>query len=60
MISFISTGPTRIPFLGTLIQIAMADPVSYIAMDKLSKKYGDIMSVQFGFLDASKSNRRGY
>ena len=45
-------GPTKIPFLGTLIQVGMADPTSYIGLDKLSKKYGDLMSIKLGFVDA--------
>jgi hypothetical protein len=38
-----------------LVQIGLADPRSYIALDKLSKKYGDIMSVKLGFVDAGKN-----
>jgi hypothetical protein len=47
-------GPTNLPILGSLVQIGMEDSRNYIAMDKLAKKYGDIMSVKLGYLDASK------
>jgi len=40
--------------LGTLPQIAAASPVSYIAMDKLTKQYGDLMSVKMGMVDAGQ------
>jgi len=42
-------GPYRFPILGSIPQILMADPsFPHKAFTKLSKKYGDLMSVGMG------------
>jgi len=48
-------GPIRFPLLGTLPQIAAASPTSYLALDKLSKKYGDLMNAKMGMVDAGET-----
>ena len=44
-------GPTRLPFLGTIIQLALrAKEPPYLMLQKLSQEYGDMMTIKFGTL----------
>ncbi|ODM94793.1 Methyl farnesoate epoxidase [Orchesella cincta] len=44
-------GPFRLPVIGNLIQVALADSKEpYKAFKKLGQQYGDIMSIQLGSL----------
>lgn len=38
------------PLVGNLFQVALADKKGrpFVALDKLSKEYGDVMSMRFG------------
>jgi len=44
-------GPTPLPLIGNMIDIAKAGPTPYEALHKLAKKYGDVMSVKLGVHD---------
>jgi len=35
--------------------MAMKDKTSYIGLDKLAKKYGDVMSIKMGLMDTGKN-----
>ncbi|CAL8127309.1 unnamed protein product [Orchesella dallaii] len=41
-------GPMPLPFIGNLVYIARQDPVNYKAMQKISKKYGEVVSLKIG------------
>ncbi|KAG4071346.1 hypothetical protein HA402_004050 [Bradysia odoriphaga] len=42
-------GPMRLPVLGSVIQLQLADSVyPHLALSKLAEKYGDVMSFGFG------------
>ncbi|CAL8124694.1 unnamed protein product [Orchesella dallaii] len=46
-------GPFRFPLVGSLIQIAMIHPTQpYVAFSKMREKYGDIMTIKLGSVDA--------
>lgn len=48
-------GPTRLPVLGSVIQLSRANPVyPHIALTKFAEKYGDIMSFGWGSSTAGK------
>jgi len=53
---FYFTGPYKWPLIGNVVEVALADSkYPHIALAKLSKTYGDIMSLQFGSHPASNS-----
>jgi len=46
-------GPWAFPLIGSAIQVALADPdIPFVALQKLAKQYGNIMSVQLGSVHA--------
>lgn len=45
---FLTPGPTPLPIIGNLLYIAREHPVSYIALHRISKKYGNITSLKIG------------
>jgi len=55
MLKYNFAGPVAIPFIGSVIQVAWADHKRpYIALQKLAKKYGNVMSIQLGSVQAGK------
>ncbi|CAL8145667.1 unnamed protein product [Orchesella dallaii] len=44
-------GPTQFPLVGSMLQVAAADRVGFIALHKLSQIYGDAMSIKLGIAD---------
>ena len=50
-------GPLRLPFLGSAIQLHLANPrFPHLAVTKLAEKYGDIMTFGFGMHTAGKNS----
>ncbi|ODM94784.1 Methyl farnesoate epoxidase [Orchesella cincta] len=48
-----SPGPLRFPLVGSLIQIAKIHPTQpYVAFTKMKEKYGDVISIKLGSVDA--------
>ncbi|ODN02915.1 Methyl farnesoate epoxidase [Orchesella cincta] len=47
----IPPGPMPLPFIGNLIYIARQDPVNFKAMHKISKKYGEVVTLKLGGMD---------
>ena len=46
-------GPFQWPILGNAVDLLRADPkFAYLAYDKLSKNYGNLMSLKIGVHDA--------
>ncbi|OXA62427.1 Farnesoate epoxidase [Folsomia candida] len=47
-------GPSRFPFFGNLFQVAIADPIPYIGLYKICKRYGKhgLTRIQLGFINA--------
>ena len=41
-----------------MVHLALADKFFYVAMDKLSKKYGGIMSLKMGLKEAGKEQKK--
>jgi hypothetical protein len=53
----IAAGPLALPLIGSVLQVALADPNRpYVAFQKLAKKYGNIMSLQLGSVSAGLHN----
>lgn len=48
-------GPLKLPIFGNALQISLADKLTGPAYYKLSKKYGDVMSLKAGTMDSSKN-----
>ncbi|CAL8068262.1 unnamed protein product [Orchesella dallaii] len=44
-------GPVRFPSLGNIIQVAVQSSIPPLALYKLSRIYGDVMSVRIGLID---------
>lgn len=51
-------GPIQLPFIGSMVQLSLADPNPPVAMAKLAKKYGDVMSLKVGQMDAGIVNTK--
>lgn len=47
-------GPIKLPIFGNALQISLAGKLTGPAYYKLSKQYGDVMSLKAGTLDSSK------
>lgn len=44
-------GPFQFPLVGSMLQVAATHPIGFIALNKLRKKYGDVISIRLGLVD---------